>query len=63
MATTVSLWYLLGSGVDRYSQEGKGGESEVPRGAIYWLLRVYTRDVRYDTVARRDAGNIRQSVL
>lgn len=43
------------------SREGKGGESEVPRGAIYWLLRVPTCDV-CDAVARRDAGNIRQDV-
>lgn len=39
------------------SREGKVGESEVPRGAIYWLLRVPTCDVR-DTVARRDAGKM-----
>lgn len=59
MATAASFGTPLGSGVDRYSREKKGGESEVPQGAIYWLLRVST----CDTVARRDAGNIRQDVL
>lgn len=49
---------LLAQESDTCPQEGKGGEIEVPQGAIYLLPRVPACDVRYG--GQEDAGSVRQ---
>lgn len=50
--------FLLRSRTDAPGRVKKGGETEVPQGAIYLLSRVPACDVRYG--GQEDAGSVRQ---